>query len=155
MNFECVTQLSWVSSERVVSFMFCAGINNFIEKEYLGHQGSVFKPSCLSAFVFIESLADIKSKLKARFPNSKVAFGKITPVYFGHLQEFRLELGLLQEPKYTADELAIFNDQVSAKLTLVNSEIVVLNKLERVWSLKKVGWSGGAMVQTGCRTKDP
>ena len=58
------------------------------------------------------------------------------PVHFGHLQESRLELGLLQEAKYTADELAIFNDQVSAKLTLVNSEIVELNKLEQVWTLE-------------------
>ncbi|MEW8548467.1 MAG: hypothetical protein AB2693_33610 [Candidatus Thiodiazotropha sp.] len=131
-----ISELWWVTSDRNISFKFCAGINNFIQKDYLGELGSALKPSDLSASAFIESLADIKSKLKARFPNSKIAFATIPPVHFGHLQESRLKSGLLKEARFSAEELAVFQDQTNAKLALVNVDIVELNKLERVWTLE-------------------
>lgn len=132
---QTVTELWWVPSDKKLSFKICAGINNFIEKEYLGAQGTEFRPSQTTPEFFIESLANIKSKLKARFPNSRVAFGTIPPVHFGELQQSRLRSGLLKTAKYSAAELSEFQDRVSAKLTLVNSEIIELNKLERVWTL--------------------
>ena len=81
-------------------------------------------------------MADIKSKLKARYPNSRVAFGTIPPVHFGDLQKSRLKSGLLKRAKYNSEELENFQDRVNAKLTLVNAEIVELNKLERIWTLE-------------------
>ena len=133
---QTLTELWWVPSDRHISFKICAGINNFIEKEYLGSLGSEFRPSRITVESFIETLADIKSKLKARFPNSRVAFGTIPPVSFSDLQKSRLKSGLLKSAKYSEEELNEFQDCVSAKLSLVNSEIVEFNKLERVWTLE-------------------
>ena len=144
---DVVSTLRTVPSDRIISFKFCAGINNFLQKAYLGAKGSVFRPSNLSAEAFIESLANIKSKLKARFPNSKVAFGTIPPVHFGHLQESRLKSGLLKEVHFTADEIALFQDQTNAKLALVNCDIIELNKVERVWTL------GLSEIIVKCHTK--
>lgn len=132
---QTITELWWVPSDRHVSFKICAGINNFLEKEFLGEQGTEFKPSSTTAESFIETLTDIKSKLKARYPNSRVAFGTIPPVHFGELQKSRLQSGLLKSVKYSEGELSDFSDRVNAKLSLVNTEIIEINKLERVWTL--------------------
>ena len=43
---------------------------------------------------------------------------------------------LFKSVKYSKEVLDDFQDCVTAKLTLVNSEIIVLNKLERVWTLE-------------------
>ena len=43
---------------------------------------------------------------------------------------------LLKSVKYSKEVLDDFQDCVTAKLTLVNSEIIVLNKLERVLSYR-------------------
>ena len=106
-----------------------------MRKNFLGEQGTEFKPSSTTAESFIETLTDIKSKLKARYPNSRVAFGTIPHVHFGELQNYRLQSGLLKSVKYSEAELSDFSDRVNAKLTLVNTEIIEINKLERVWTL--------------------
>lgn len=80
-------------------------------------------------------MTDIKSKLKAGYPNSRVAFGTIPPVHFGELQKCQVNSGLLKSVKYSEEELSDFSDRVNAKLTLVNTEIIEINKLERVWTL--------------------
>ena len=85
-------------------------LNNFIQEEYTDGQGFVSQLSDLSASAFIESSANINSKLKARIPNSRVAFGTISSVHFEQLQKSRLKSKLLKVVRYPKGALAIFQD---------------------------------------------
>ena len=127
---QTIAELWWVHSDRHVSFKFCAGINNFLQKENLRKQGSEFSTSSVTAGTFVETLADIKSKLKPRYPNSRVAFGTIPLVHFGDLQKSRLKSGLLKRAKYNSEGLVGLQDRVNAKLTLINAKIVESNNLK-------------------------
>lgn len=124
------------SSTQHFSFKFCAGINNFLSKEYFNDGSVAIRPSRLSPDRFIETLADIKSRVKCRFPNATVAFATIPSVSFEHIQSYRLDSGLLRSIKYSPHEIAEFQTVITQTLNRVNSEITEINKLERRWTIQ-------------------
>ena len=60
-------------SSKHLSFKFCAGINNYLKKEYFENGGGGIRPSHVDMGKFVETLTDIKSSLKSHYPNAKVA----------------------------------------------------------------------------------
>ena len=60
-------------SSKHLSLKFCAGINNYLKKEYFKDGGVGIRPSHVDMGKFVETLTDIKSSLKNHYPNAKVA----------------------------------------------------------------------------------
>ena len=129
-------KLKHCPSTQHFSFKFCAGINNFLLKEYFNDGSVAVRPSGLSPESFIESLTEIKSSVKCRFPNATVAFATIPSVSFEHIQNSRVDSGLVKARKYSSQELNGFQTAITQTLDQVNLDIKEINKLERRWTIE-------------------
>ena len=117
------------------SLKFCAGMKHFREKKIYFDDASVgIRPANLDSAAFIESL--VKSAIKCRLSNSKIAFATILLVNFENIPHSCIASGLVKKRKYSAEDLAVFQNSITARLDLFNSEVVEINKLERVWTIE-------------------
>lgn len=118
------------------SFKFCAGINNFLSKDYFSDFSVWARTSGLSPGGFIENLTEIKSSVKWRFPNASVAFATIPSVSFDHIQNLCVHSRLQRNKKIFIKELVEFLTAITQALDQVNLKIKEINKLERRWAIE-------------------
>jgi hypothetical protein len=117
--------LKAISKNSIVLIFLCAGINEVTKRDF--HPGGC-ELICAESNNLVENLVDFKRSVKQYHPKVVVTIGTIATVDLKAANKHYMDKGKLWSPKYSEEEIKIFQEKVDTSLREINHAIFEENK---------------------------